>query len=618
MSEVMRRCVAVSTGALSPDCRVNYQFGLVLGVDEFEQEDLYLRERDERAARSLHGYGTTVGMHVTADRPVVAPDDVEVRVEPGSAVDQYGRPIVIRTAQCARVGAWLAGEERDAAAAGQPSPLEANLRPSGDLTLYVVAEYASCPDALVPLPGNPCDSDDDVTAASRVRDSWRLGFRWEPPSMPHWDGVRELADLLTPIELHDGSLLESDEELLAAHVRALAPGATTPALPLPTAPVLPRSGARAALDRLLTIWITEVRPLLAPDLVQPSGEAAILLSTITVVPAWPFVTAAPVITACSLPDDEGRPYLAPTQLIQELVLLGAGVATIVAGSPIETPAPAPSVPQIELASLTEVPAGMGRQLVLWSHLPTTLVLPPTVAVTRNGGAPMTFTVSANPVPDTFRLVPPAGGFVDGELLEVGLDLAALRVREPGSAVEIPLQLWLQRAGLDVAGQVGEQLRLWHTMARTPPAPPPPPPIQRVRQLATGLSVSVRADDLPRIELWWHVDKEQSTDEERVTVDWRAVQVLAEVRSGATPVAIDFEATSPQHNVFHLRLNAEHWRRSGQLSPYLRVLVPLDLVQLSNFGGTAREYADDLGIVWEDAQEDGALLALWIRMDVGLR
>ena len=78
MSEVMRRCVPASTGGLSPDLRVNYQFGLVLGVDEFEQEGLYLRERDERATRSLHGYGTAVGLHVTAARPVVAPDDVEV------------------------------------------------------------------------------------------------------------------------------------------------------------------------------------------------------------------------------------------------------------------------------------------------------------------------------------------------------------------------------------------------------------------------------------------------------------------------------------------------------------------------------------------------------------
>ncbi|HEV7762497.1 MAG TPA: hypothetical protein VGO78_25990, partial [Acidimicrobiales bacterium] len=290
MSDVMQQCVPVATGALTPDQRVNYLFGLVLGVDEFQQEDLYLRERDERATRTLHGYGTSVGLDVTAERPAAAPDDVEVKVAPGIAADQRGRPVVIPTAQCARVGAWIAAEEEQAAAHEAASPLEEHLGPSGDVTLYVVVEHDVCPDGLVPLPGKPCGSDDEVTAPSRLRDSWRLGFRWAPPAMPHWDGVRALADILVTIELDDLSPIESDEELLAEHIRALAPGTVPPEVPLPPLPLrplLPRAEARAALDRLLTIWVTEVRPALAPDLIAPEGEAAILLSTITVVPAQP-------------------------------------------------------------------------------------------------------------------------------------------------------------------------------------------------------------------------------------------------------------------------------------------------------------------------------------------
>ena len=373
MSGVMQRCVPLSTGALSPDQRVNYQFGLVLGVDEFEQEDLYFRERDERASRTLHGYGTTVGLHVTAERPAVAPDDVEVKIAPGILVDQPGRPVVIPTAQCARVGAWLAAQERQALADEAPSPLAEHLSPSGDLTLYIVAEYSSCLDALVPLPGNPCGSDDEVTAASRVRDAWQLGFRWEPPSMPHWDGARSLADLLLPIELHDGSPPLSDEEALAEHIRAMAPGVPPPPVPLPAPPVLPRAGARAALDRLLTIWITEVRPRLAPDLIHPEGEAAVLLSTLTVVPAAPFDVDSPSIVAFQSPDDEGRPYLAPSQLIQELVLMGGGITTIVSGSPIEPPppppAPEPQKPVLQLATASPM---LVRQelpgIELWFHV----------------------------------------------------------------------------------------------------------------------------------------------------------------------------------------------------------------------------------------------------------
>jgi hypothetical protein len=615
MTDVMQRCVPISTGALAPDLRVNYQFGLVLGVDEFEQEDLYFRERDERASRVLHGYGTATGLHVTAGRPGVAPTDVEVRVEPGVAIDQFGRPVVVRSAQCARVGAWLAGEEQRAAADRRPSPMQAHVRPSGDLTLYVVAEYSSCLDALVPLPGNPCGCDDDVTAPSRVRDSWNLGFRWEPPVMPHWDGVRALADLLNPIELHDGSPLHSDELALAAHVRALATGAAPPAPVLPAIPMLPRADARAALDRLLTIWVTEVRPTLAPDLVQPVGEAAILLSTLTVVPAAAFSVSAPEITAFSMPDDEGRPYLAPTQLIQELVSMGGGAATIVTSSPIQIPAP---VPLVQLAELVEVGQGGGRQLLLWNHLPAQLVLPAAIPVSRNGGAPVAFATGAGPVAGTFRLTPAAQPLADGELLELTLDLTVIRVRA-GGGMDVALPAWLQQAGVDLLGRDGNELRLRHVTAPTPvpaPPPPPPPPTARpVRQLITAVPVLIDRT-VPAIELWWHVDKEPQVDEERVKdLPVEAVEILAEVETPNTPVPIPFTVKRVQHNVFQLVPDVNIWRKRGMASPYLRVLVELRRIELSNFGGDPVKYAEDLGVVWEDAQRDGGTLAVWVRMNL---
>lgn len=612
MTDVMRRCVPVSTGALSPDLRVSYQFGLVLGVDEFEQEDLYFRERDERATRALHGSGTAAGLHVTAARPIAAPADVEVRVEPGIAADQHGRPVVIPAAQCARVGAWLAAEERLAAGEQRPSPLLAHLRPSGDVSLSVVVEHATCPDALVPLPGNACGSDDDVTAPSRIRDSWQLGFRWEAPAMAHWDGVRALADVLAPVDLHDGSLLDSDEAALAAHIRALAPGAPPPAVGLPAVPVLPRADARAALDRLLTVWVTEVRPALQPDLLRPAGEAAVLLSTITVVPAAPFDPAAPAIAAFAAPDDEGRPYLAPTQLLQELAALGGGVATILAGSPLQ-PAPPPP-PQVPLASLTERGQGGARRLLLWDHLPEPLVLPASVEVVRDGGAPVRFSVAAGPVAGTFALAPPAGALGDGELLEVRLELPQLGVRDVAAGVDVPLPAWLQRNGLDLLGRRGSELRLHHVVAPAPAAPQPPPPARRVRALASARSVLVDGR-APGVELWWHVDEEPRADDERVQVRWDEVRVLAEVESAATPAEVPFDPIDVQHNVFHLLLDRDAWRARGQRSPYLRVVVPLEAVELASFGGNAMDYADALDVAWEDAQADGRLLALWVRMDV---
>ena len=89
-------------------------------------------------------------------------------------------------------------------------------------------------------------------------------------------------------------------------------------------------------------------------LISPSGDPAVLLSTITVVPADPFDPANPVIVSFDGPDDDGGPYLAPTQLIQELVQMGAGVTTILAGSPISSPIEVPEVPPLELATISKV------------------------------------------------------------------------------------------------------------------------------------------------------------------------------------------------------------------------------------------------------------------------
>lgn len=617
MTNVMQRCVPVSTGTLEPDLRVNYQFGLVLGVDEFEQEDLYFRTRDERAARSLHGHGTAVGLHVTAARPVVAPDDVEVRIEPGVAVDQFGRPVVIATAQCARIGAWLAAQEEAAAAASDPSPLAVHLRPSGDLTLYVVAEYAECADALVPLPGNACGTDDDVTAPSRLRDSWQLGFRFSPPPMPNWDGVRDLADLLLPLELDDGSPITSDEEALAQHIRALAPGAPAPLLSMPAVPRLPRLGARAALDRLLTLWVTEVRPLLAPDLIEPAGEAAVLLSTITVVPAAPFDRTSPAIDAYDLPDDEGRPYLAPTQLIQELVSLGGGAATILAGSPVEVPAPA--LPVVELATFDEAGRGAGRALVLWNHLPVPLLFGGTVDVSRNGGAPLAMAIAPAGPPNLFRIQPAGGALGDGELLEVRLDLTRIRARDAGAGVDLPLDRWLATNGLQVAGRSGDTVRLFHTMAATAPDPlpvPPPPPQKPVRKLVTATPVLVDRE-LTAIEVWFHVDKEHDVDDERVKEPDPAdepFQVFAEVEGRSTPVFVPVvRIPQVRHNVFQLLLDQDVWKQRARSSPFLRVRVRLDRIGLENLGDTPIRLADALGVVWEDANADGQEVGLWVRM-----
>ncbi|MCU1500742.1 MAG: hypothetical protein JWM12_96 [Ilumatobacteraceae bacterium] len=628
MTDVMQRCVPVSTGKLGPDLRVNYQFGLVLGVDEFEQEALYLRERDDRLTRIGHGIGTFVGLHVTAARPMVAPLDVEVRVEPGIAADQYGRHVVVRTAQCARVGAWIAAAEHDAATNKLPSPLQAHLRPSGDLTLYVVASYAECPDALVPLPGNPCGCDDDVTAASRLRDSWDLELRWEPPVMQQWDGVRALADLLLPVEVHDGSLLETDEDALAAHIRALRPDAAPAAAVLPPVPVLPRAEARAALDRLLTIWITEVRPTLAPDLIGPGGDAAVLLSALTVVPADPFETTSPSIVAFDLPDDEGRPYLAPTQLIQELVQMGAGITTILTGSPIERPATAVA-PLVELTTIVETGTGANRRLVLWPHLALPLAFPPTIQVSRNGGVPVAFTTAPGPKPGTTALVAPANApLVDEELLTITLDLAQVRAVDAGAGVETALSAWLPQNGVDLVDRIGTTLTLSYVAAparviNTTETHPTTVVNQTlpVRTLATATGRLVASDGQglrPNIDLWFHVHRTPDDDADRVDEPKpeENVRLVAELGDDGIPTTTPVRISDMRRlrkNVYRFELDLDSWDEVKR-SPYIRVLVDANRLGLDS-GATIAEWGQKLEVEFADTLRDGneQFVVFWVEL-----
>src|ERR671933_1804673 len=79
---------------LDPHQRVNYSLGLVLGVDEFQQEQFFHLERGRQHSRLLHGYGTVCGLQVTTNGG-------QVLVGPGVAVDRRGRVIEVDAAQCA-------------------------------------------------------------------------------------------------------------------------------------------------------------------------------------------------------------------------------------------------------------------------------------------------------------------------------------------------------------------------------------------------------------------------------------------------------------------------------------------------------------------------------------
>src|SRR5882724_7617001 len=108
---------SVSNGTVAvrgPDVtkRVNYSFGLVLGVDEFVQEQAYFLDKHRLHGRLLHGYGTAVGLPVKVVGTAAAP---EIRVGAGLAVNPLGQEICVPSEMCTQLNTWLTANRSDLA-----------------------------------------------------------------------------------------------------------------------------------------------------------------------------------------------------------------------------------------------------------------------------------------------------------------------------------------------------------------------------------------------------------------------------------------------------------------------------------------------------------------------
>ena len=247
---------------LDPSKRVNYIHGLVLGVDEFKQEELYLLEKDKLHNRSLHGYGTVCGLKVEQNTSATG---LEIQVHPGMAVSPSGQVIQVPRTQCAALDQWLASHgEEIAEHIGSPA--------QGSISLYLMLCYRECKTDIVPIPTGPCQSLEESTAPSRIADDFSLSFEFDPPSDIHFQSsIKDLTDLLLniPVEVDGAMSLDEIKNL----VRGLIPGTplSSPPEMMPSSPPLsspPLSDAIAPenvedfFNAAFLVWVTEVKPCL--------------------------------------------------------------------------------------------------------------------------------------------------------------------------------------------------------------------------------------------------------------------------------------------------------------------------------------------------------------------
>lgn len=85
--------------------RVNYATGVLLDAEDFVDEQSYHRARLATALKSVIGFGTVAGLRV---RPPEAADaERELHVDPGLAIDRFGRLIELAEPWCIRLTRWF-------------------------------------------------------------------------------------------------------------------------------------------------------------------------------------------------------------------------------------------------------------------------------------------------------------------------------------------------------------------------------------------------------------------------------------------------------------------------------------------------------------------------------
>ena len=340
--------VAPAVATPDPSRHVNFTHGMVLGVDDFTQEFAYLSGRDQWLGRDAIGYGTLSGLKIQIEKDEKGP---RILVKPGTALSPRGQLIRVTPAQCAYLDPWLAANREKLSQHLQPalSPL------SGEVHLYLVLCYRDCATRMIPVPGEPCRSEEELMAPSRLADDFHLELRFEAPEQQEENALRDFVEWLSQIEITDGSTTTLDEFLNsireAAHLASevLSPLSEVPSpLGSPLSPPdflygsppfdvsIPAARACEYLRAAFRLWVTELRPLWQPNWFSewqccdhkttekdPSREECLLLAELDVPLTDEMKVGDPDRIVVN---EERRPFLIHLRLLQEWLLCGRGHA----------------------------------------------------------------------------------------------------------------------------------------------------------------------------------------------------------------------------------------------------------------------------------------------------
>jgi hypothetical protein len=145
-----------------PFTGLNVHFGQLIGVQDVETLAAQPRAKLRLHNAWLHGAGVVHGLGMTSH-----PEEGELRVEPGLALDGCGRELRLDAAACVDVGAWFERHSEDVEATEDG--------PRRRFAAHVGARFRSCLTRQVPAIAEPCGGGGGGdTAYSRVVDTVEL------------------------------------------------------------------------------------------------------------------------------------------------------------------------------------------------------------------------------------------------------------------------------------------------------------------------------------------------------------------------------------------------------------------------------------------------------------
>lgn len=154
--------------------RVNYEAGMLLGLEATRAEQAYHRQRVNRLQYWFQGAGTLLGLVVKQVSPVTELDgvnqSVRLVVSPGIAIDGLGRELLCYEPYCVNLRDWLEIQQ---------NPSESFLHTALNKTqtaiqLYITIRYQAASSGLQPVMTRKVNAGIDPVQPSRAKDAHLL------------------------------------------------------------------------------------------------------------------------------------------------------------------------------------------------------------------------------------------------------------------------------------------------------------------------------------------------------------------------------------------------------------------------------------------------------------